>query len=489
MSEVNAPAGLAALETRLREDLAWLDLPASPWVKPRVSEGEAVLEVAIIGGGMAGLALAAELRHQGVAAVIFDQAPAGFEGPWATTARMQTLRSPKQLTGPALGLPALTFRAWYQAQFGAEGWAALDKIPRLQWAEYLRWYRKVLGLEVHNQHRVSLVTPRADGLVALEVQSNGRTQQLRARHVVLATGRDGLGGPWVPEFARGLAPELWAHSADGLQAAWFEGKRVVVIGGGASAMDSAATALEAGALQVDLLIRRADLPRINKGKGAGNPGLTHGHLNLPDDWKWKIRHYINAAQVPPPRGSTLRVSRHPNARFNLGCGVQDLALVNDEIRVTTPKGVFTLDFLVFSTGFRIDWTVRPEFAALAPHVRAWGDRYTPPAGEEDQELHDSPDLGAAFELQEKTPGACPGLDRVHCFSYPAALTHGTVSGDIPAISEGAKRLAQGIAGLFYREDVATHYANMEAFAEPEVFGDEWTPAPAPGAARQAETAQ
>ena len=101
-------------------------------------------------------------------------------------------------------------------------------------------------------------------------------------------------------------------------------------------MDSAATALEAGAASVDLLIRRDDIPRINKGKGAGNPGLTHGHLNLPDDWKWKIRHYINAAQVPPPRGSTLRVSRHPNARFNLGCGVQDLALIDDEIRVTTP---------------------------------------------------------------------------------------------------------------------------------------------------------
>ncbi|EPN68135.1 hypothetical protein A245_04670, partial [Pseudomonas syringae pv. actinidiae ICMP 19096] len=75
---------------------------------------------------MAGLALAAELRHLGVAAVIFDQSPAGFEGPWATTARMETLRSPKQLTGPALGLPALTFRAWYEAQFGADGWAALD---------------------------------------------------------------------------------------------------------------------------------------------------------------------------------------------------------------------------------------------------------------------------------------------------------------------------------------------------------------------------
>ena len=73
-------------------------------------------------------------------------------------------------------------------------------------------------------------------------------------------------------------------------------------------MDSAATALEAGAASVDLLIRRDDIPRINKGKGAGNPGLTHGHLNLPDDWKWKIRHYINAAQVPPPPAHAARVA-------------------------------------------------------------------------------------------------------------------------------------------------------------------------------------
>ena len=169
----------------------------------------------------------------------------------------------------------------------------------------------------------------------------------------------------MPAFAHKIPRARWAHSSDVMDYAMLADKRVGVVGAGASAMDSAATALEAGAASVDLLIRRDDIPRINKGKGAGNPGLTHGHLNLPDDWKWKIRHYINAAQVPPPRGSTLRVSRHPNARFNLGCGVRDLALIDDEIRVTTPKGEFALDFLIFSTGFRIDWTARPEFAALA----------------------------------------------------------------------------------------------------------------------------
>jgi len=230
-----------------------------------------------------------------------------------------------------------------------------------------------------------------------------------------------------------------------------------------------------------MLIRRHDLPRINKGKGAGSPGATHGHVFLPDAWKWKIRHYINAQQVPPPSNSTQRVSRHANAHFHLGCSIEDVRLYGDDIRVSTSKGVFTLDFLICSTGFRIDWTARPEFAALAPHVRAWGDRYPPQAGEEDQELFDSPDLGLAFELQEKTPGACPGLDRVHCFSYPAALTHGTVSGDIPAISDGAKRLAEGMAALFYGEDIATHYAQMQAYAEPELLGHEWTPAPPPDA--------
>jgi hypothetical protein len=31
---------------------------------------------------------------------------------------MLTLRSPKQLIGPDLGVPSLTFRAWYEAQHG-----------------------------------------------------------------------------------------------------------------------------------------------------------------------------------------------------------------------------------------------------------------------------------------------------------------------------------------------------------------------------------
>lgn len=472
----NAP-GLAALEQRLAKDLECLGWPARAWMPQQVAEGGVpVLDVAIIGAGQAGLAAAAALAQQGIHAVVFDRAPRDFEGPWATTARMETLRSPKELTGPALGLAALTFRAWFEAQFGADAWTQLDKIPRLQWMDYLRWYRRVMAVDVRNDTAVTAVVPRADGKVLLTLQIPAGDSRVLARRVVLATGRDGLGGPAVPAFVQTLDRTQWAHSSDVMDYGQLEGLRVGVIGAGSSAMDSAATALEIGAKSVDLLIRRDDLPRINKSKGAGVPGLTQGHFDLPDELKWRLRHYINVANVPPPHGSTLRVSRHANARFNFGCPVLSVARDGQAMRVNTPKGEFAFDFLIVSTGFKIDWAVRPEYAAIAPHVRAWKDRFTPAPGADDTELADSPDLGPVFELQEKTTGACPGLDRIHCFCYPATLSHGAVSGDIPAISDGARRLANGIASLFYREDFEYHFARLEAYDDPELLGNEWTPA-------------
>jgi cation diffusion facilitator CzcD-associated flavoprotein CzcO len=470
-------AGLAALERRLAHDLECLGWPAKPWMPLQQAEDDvSVLDVAVIGAGQAGLAVAAALAQHGIHAVVFDRAPRDLEGPWATTARMETLRSPKELTGPALGLPALTFRAWFEAQFGTYAWARLDKIPRLQWMDYLRWYRRVMAIDVRNGTTVTAVQPRADGKVRLDLRTPAGTGRVLARRVVLATGRDGLGGPALPAFVQSLDRRWWAHSSDAMDYGALKGLRVGVVGAGSSAMDSAATALEAGAQSVDLLIRRADLPRINKSKGAGVPGLTHGHYDLPDALKWRLRHYINVANVPPPHGSTLRVSRHPNARFNFGCPILSVEPVGDALHVRTPRRGFDVDFLIVSTGFRIDWSARPEYAAIAPHVRAWKDRFVPAPGQEDAELADSPDLGALFEFQEKRAGQCPGLDRIHCFCYPATLSHGAVSGDIPAISDGARRLAGGLASLFYSEDFAYHFARLEAYDDPELLGNEWVPA-------------
>jgi cation diffusion facilitator CzcD-associated flavoprotein CzcO len=143
------------------------------------------------------------------------------------------------------------------------------------------------------------------------------------------------------------------------------------------------------------------------------------------------------------------------------------------VQVDTPRGLFAADFVFAATGFVIDWAQRPELSGLAPHVRTWRDRYVAPPGEEDVGLDDSPDLGPLFEFQPRAPGACPGLERVHCFNYAAALSLGTISGDIPAISDGARRLANGLAAAFYREDFAFHSRRLHAYDDPELRGDEW----------------
>ncbi len=126
------PDGLVALERQVAVDLARLNQPAANWVLPREGpDGSALPDVLVIGGGMCGQTVAQALMREGVRHLrVIDRAPFGAEGPWGTFARMETLRSPKHLTGPDLGVPSLTYRAWHEAQHGVEGWAALHKIDR-----------------------------------------------------------------------------------------------------------------------------------------------------------------------------------------------------------------------------------------------------------------------------------------------------------------------------------------------------------------------
>lgn len=470
----NNKTGLDALEQRLSEDLSLLELPAKPWVPAREHHGETVRDVVVIGGGMCGLAATAKLILSGIDNVVaYDAAPAGREGPWVTFARMETLRSPKTLHGPALGLPQLTFRAWFTAQWGVDAWEALDKIPKDQWMDYLIWYRRVLALPVRNNVRMTGIAA-AEDVIALDLEG-AETGRIYTRHLVLATGRSGLGGFAVPDFLQGIASSLWAHSADDIDFTTLKGKRLAVIGAGASSMDNAAEALESGAGSVDLLIRRKAMPRINKMTGIGSQGVVHGMHLLPDAWKWKFVDYTNTTQTPPPRASTLRVSRHANARFLLNCAINTVEQQGDELLINTTQGPLRYDFLIAATGFSNDFNGRPEFAALAPHIRTWSDgRYTPDMGAPRPGMLASPDLGPAFEFRERVPGTCPMLAKIHCFNDAAMLTHGKVSGDIPAVSAGTERLVRGITAALFADDVGTHFNNLVAYDIPELLGDEWT---------------
>ncbi len=471
-----ATEGLAALEARLARDLALLNLPPKPWVpETPFAQGE-LLDIVVIGAGLNGLCVAAALRFLGITrVVVLDRALAGVEGPWVTTARMRTLRTAKEVAGPALGVPSLTFRAWFEAQFGAAAWAAMERIPRVMWMDYMVWYRRVLDLPVRNGVSVTDILAGEDAPVRLAVEQDGRPGVIHARGVVLATGIDGLGGPAIPAALRELPRRFWAHSSEEIDIAALAGKRVCVVGAGASAMDNAAVALEAGAARVDLLIRRAEMPRIDKFTGVGSKGMAHGFMGLPMADKWRMFRYGNAVQLPAPQQSVRRVSRHANARFLFGCPIEAAWEEAGAIRVVTPRGRLRLDFIILATGFAIAPETRPELRSIAPHIRRWADSYAPPAEERDEGLAASPDLGPGFELQERVPGECPGLSRIACFTFPAVLSHGKLTSGIPSVSEGARRVAEAMARRLFVEDRARMMQRFLDYDVAELKGDEWQP--------------
>lgn len=465
--------GLNALAARLREDLCHLCYPGKNWVAPRNAGGERVHDVVIIGGGMCGMLAWFALRTGGIHDVrVLDRNGEGFEGPWLTYARMETLRSPKQLTGPAFGHGALTFQAWYRAQHGLAAWNALDKIPRPMWMDYLRWYRAVLEVPVENNVALDNVAPEAD-LLRLTL-SGAPERSILTRKLVMATGRDGTGHPNIPGFMSGLPRDVWAHSSDEIDFGALRGRRVAVVGVGASAVDNAAEALEAGAAEVRHLIRRDTMPTINKLMGVGSYGFTAGYADLSDAWRWRIMQYSFATQTPAPRGSTLRVSRHPNAYFHFGKAIDTVARTGAGVVIGFADGTtLETDFIILGTGFTVDPLARTEFGDAASRILLWQDAYTPPDNEQCADLGRFPYLNADFTFREKTPGAAPWLGNVYCFNYGATASLGKVSGDIPGVSEGAAWLTRAIAARLYSEDIEHHWRHLQDYADPELQGDEW----------------
>ncbi len=461
--------GLECLQTRVKDDLALLCYPGKQWVPPK----DGVADVIIIGGGMCGMVAWLALTTGGIDNVrIFDRSEAGFEGPWLDYARMETLRSPKTLTGPAFGHGALTFQAWYRAQFGVVAWEELDKIPRTMWVDYLRWYRSALSIPIENNVSVDRVEPEGD-LLRLTL-SGAQSGEVLTRKLVFATGRDGTGGPNIPGFVKDLPRDLWAHSADEIDFDKLKGKRVAVIGVGASAVDNSAEALEHGAAEVRHLVRRKEMPTINKMMGIGSFGFTAGYAALPDEWRWRFMQYSFATQTPSPRGSTLRVSRHPNAYFHFGKATTRIEPLGTGARVHFADGTFyDADFVILGTGFVIDPMARKEFGDAASQILLWNDVYAPPEGEENADLGRFPYLNSDFSFREKTPGTAPWLNNVFCFNYGASASLGKVSGDIPGISAGAAWLSRAIAAALYTEDLETHWQGMQDYGTPELLGDEW----------------
>lgn len=462
-------------DAAVARDLAYLGLPPRNWVPGIMGpDGRPALDVLVVGAGMCGIAAAAALILKGVRNIaVLDAAAPGQEGPWLSTARMVTLRSPKRLPGIALGIASLTFRAWFTARRAEAAWEALYKITNSDWQEYLSWLQRVLALPV--RHGVSVRAIEAAGEVFRVGTSDG---PVFARHVVLATGRLGAGGMLVPDFVDpGLWPDRAGHTGEAIDFVRLAGRRVAVLGANASAFDAAAVALEAGAAAVDMYCRRAELPQVNKSRGATNPGYFEGWSGLSAAERWALMVYLHDERSPPPHESVHRVLKHPGFRLHRGSPVGFARREGEGLAIGVPGAVAKADFLVVATGFAVDLSRRAELAEFMPHVALWRDVHSAPVGLERAELGLYPFLGDGFELTEKTPGACPALARLHVFNHAAYGSMGPIASDIPGVSAAAGLLSTAIVRALFRGDRDALQARLSAFAEPEL---ESTPFFAPG---------
>lgn len=461
----DADARLAALADRVAWELATLAYPARDWVRPI---GDDVRDVMVVGGGQCGLALSFALQRARIGNIdVLDAgAPAGI---WLRFARMHTLRTPKHVTGPELGIPSLSVRAWFEARYGEAAWAMLAKIPRALWQAYLDWLQGVLALPVATGWRVSAVTPEADDLLAVRAEREDGTQaRWLARHVVLATGVDGAGAWQVPDMiTRSLPSNRFAHTAQAIDFAALAGRRVVVLGAGASAFDNAAMALEHGAARVDLLARRAALPAVNPYRWMEFHGFLHHFADLPDAMKWRFMRTIFGMNQPPPQETFSRCAAHAGFHLHLGAPVRALRMEGDAVALDTPGGTITADFLIVGTGLVVEPMLRPELAAAAPHIARWRDRFVPPDGEEDAALAAFPYLTGDFAFTERVSGSAPWLSRLRSASF-AAMVSTASSGGISTLRPTVDRIARGIARDLFLDQAEADHAALAAYDEREL---------------------
>ncbi len=194
-------------------DTAW----ENGWVKPAVPSMERSESVGIIGAGPGGLAAADRLRRQGVQVVVYDRYD----------------RAGGLLT---YGIPG----------FKLEKDVVMQRIDQLEKSGVTFKLNCNVGedisfSELQKTHDAILIATGVYKSRDLPAPGSGASGIVRAIDYLTASNRKSFGDA-VPEFDSG---ELNA-----------EGKRVVVIGGGDTAMDCVRTATRQGATSVKCLYRR-----------------------------------------------------------------------------------------------------------------------------------------------------------------------------------------------------------------------------------------
>ncbi|MEK8127606.1 NAD(P)/FAD-dependent oxidoreductase [Paenibacillus filicis] len=466
---------LDALNKRVKTDLSYLSFGGPSWVRPLTHPEGHVYDVVIVGGGQCGLGAAFGLLRERVQNIlVIDENKEGLEGPWETYARMMTLRTPKHLTSIDLGVPSLTFRAWREAQTGPKGWDEVGKIPKGDWMNYLRWYRKVLQLPVVNEVKLKLIEPAEDGIHRLHIEGKGAwVSLLLARKVVLATGIQG-GGQWhVPPMIEGKLPHsLYAHTSEPIDFEGLKGKKIAILGGGASAFDNAQFALSQGVAEAHVFVRRKELPRINPIRQMEVSGMIERFSVLLDAEKYAVISRFFQLNQPPTQDTFDRAAAWPGFRLHLGAPWLNVEAAGKQAVVTTSEGSFAFDFLIISTGLLSDPALRPELKLVERHIARWADRYQAMEGGANPLLDAHPYLSPGFAFLSRDDEGSRRLHGIFAFNYSALVSCGLSASAISGMKYAIPRLASAIADQLFHDDRQEILRSFFAYDEAEFTG-EW----------------
>lgn len=463
---------LKKLNEQVKSDLSSIGLSDHAWVQQKKHTEGHVYDVVMVGGGQSGLCSAFALLRERVSNIlVLDENPAGTEGPWVTYARMFTLRTPKQLPSIDLGVSSLTFQSWWRAQHGTESWDKLDKIPRVEWMNYLKWYRHVLQLPVLNGVKLDVIEPSANAIHKLHIIENGEQKIILARKVVLSTGIQG-GGEWhVPDFIKALPKSLYAHTSEMIDFEKLKGKRIGILGGGASAFDNANFALNAGVAQAHVFVRRKHLPRVNPMRQLEHSGIIERFHALADIEKYTaISHFLKYNQ-PPTNDTFLRAASFEG--FDMHTDSPWLSVVPSAtgVTVTTPHATFEYDYLIISTGLVSDPSLRPELRLVNEHITTWGDMLQAPVNIANALVDKHPYLTSEFAFVPNSTAGALALRGIFSFNYAALVSCGISASALSGIRFAIPKLVKGIADELFEEDKAQILSSFLSYETEEFVAD------------------
>jgi NADPH-dependent 2,4-dienoyl-CoA reductase/sulfur reductase-like enzyme len=330
----------------------------------------------VIGAGLSGLAVGHALRERGIGFVCLEKADdvggiwrrpeAGERGPGYESLHLNTA---KQLTGYA-DFPMPESYPLY---------------PRhSQFAAYLRSFAEWSGVREHVELRTEVTSVRqeADGMwTVVSRDAGGAVTSRRFEQVIVASGHHtdpALPDP-LPEGAESFAGTI-LHSLDYRTGADFAGRRVVVVGLGASAVDIAAD-LSRHAAETFLSVRRGlhIVPKQLYGMSVDviAEAPWWNEMSFAERIQWveqallvargKLSDYGLPEPDHPVFSSAVTLSDEILSRIRHGAVTPRPAIDSfDGDRVVFTDGTSTAaDAVVYCTGFHMTWPFLPAGCPVA----------------------------------------------------------------------------------------------------------------------------